>query len=185
MLTVHVPATEMFDDATQKFFTIEEVTLVLEHSLVSLSKWEEIWEKPFLGRSDLTEIETLSYVKCMTLSPENVSDRVYSAIPNDELRRISDYINKSATATWFSEGPPGRPKPKSKEVITSEVIYYWLIAHRIDFQVQYWHLNRLLTLVKVANIKSDPKKSLMPKHELLAQQRLLNEQRRQKLHSKG
>jgi hypothetical protein len=185
MLTITVPPTELFNDETQKFIYVkEETTLVLEHSLVSLSKWEQTWEKPFLGKEDRTLDETIDYVRCMTLSPENPPEEVYRAIPNKTLNEIGEYINKKMTATWFNE-IPGQKKPQSGEVITAEIIYYWLIALQIDFQVQNWHLNRLLTLIRVVNIKNDPKKKMMPKRDAAAQQRLLNEQRRARFNTKG
>lgn len=184
MLKVKIPATELFDDEKQKFIQVKETQLVLEHSLVSLSKWEQNWEKPFLGKEEHTNEQTIDYIRCMTLSPEDVPLEYYYAIPDETLKQISDYINKKATATWFNEAP-GAPKQTSSETITAEIIYYWLVALQIDFQVQEWHLNRLLAFIRVVNIKNDPKKKMMPKREAAAQQRLLNEQRKKQFNTKG
>jgi hypothetical protein len=183
MLTVTIPATELFNDETQKFINTKETTLTLEHSLVSLSKWEQKFEKPFLGKEDKTTLETLEYIRCMTLSPENPPEVIYNAIPAETLTQISDYINAKMTATWFNEAGPNQKS--SSEVVTAEIIYYWLVALQIDFQVQDWHLNRLLTLIRVVNIKNDPKKKMMPKRDAAAQQRMLNEQRRAKFGTSG
>lgn len=180
MLTIHIPETELFDDNTQKFVYVEGVTITLEHSLVSLSKWEQTWEKPFLGKDPKTNEEFLDYVRCMTVSPD-VPKSVYFAITQTDMNRIGDYINAKMTATWFAETPNRR----QSEVVTNEIIYYWLVALEIPFEVQHWHLNRLLTLVRVANIKNDPKKKMMPKRDVAAQQRALNAQRKQQLGTKG
>jgi hypothetical protein len=184
VLTITIPASELFNEETQKFIYIEETELVLEHSLVSLSKWEQKWEKPFLGKERHTTEETMDYIKCMTLSPEYVSDKVYTSLSGDHLDQVGNYINAKKSATWFNE-TPGQSAADSGETITAEIIYYWLIALQIPFEVQHWHLNRLLTLVKVTNIKNDPNKKMMPKADAAAQQRMLNEQRKQRLGTKG
>lgn len=183
MLTITIPETELFNHETQKFLQIKETKLTLEHSLVSLSKWESLWEKPFLGKDERTTPETLSYIQCMILSPEDLPDYYFTSIPNTEITRVSDYIARKMTATWFNEPRTNR---QSGEAITAEVIYYWLVALQIPFNpVENWHLNRLLTLVRVTNIKNDPKKKMMPKKEILDQQRDLNAERRARLETKG
>lgn len=182
MLTVTIPKTELFNDETQRFINIEATTLVLEHSLVSLSKWEQTWEKPFLGREKHTTEETLDYIRCMTLSPENPPEQIYNALTSDLMKQITAYIDRKMTATWFSEVPGQK---RNTDIITSEVIYYWMVSLQIDWQAQYWHLNRLLTLIRVINVKNDPKKKLMPQRDQLAQQRALNEERRKKFGTKG
>jgi hypothetical protein len=184
MLKITIPASELFDEATSKFITTEEISLELEHSLVSLSKWEQIWEKPFLGKDERTDEQTLDYIRCMTLSPEDLSLNVFRSIPQNVMNQITHYINAKMTATWFND-IPGQVNSNSSETITAEVMYYWLIALQIPFEVQYWHLNRLLTLLRVTNIKNDPKKKMMPKADAAAQQRMLNEQRRIEFNSKG
>lgn len=186
MLTIKTKPVHLYDEANEKFIDIEqEYTLMLEHSLVSLSKWEQKWEKPFLGPGANTrsDEEAIDYIRCMCLNPEDIPDLVFQSMTQELQNQIGDYINKSMTATWFND-PPGNRRA-SGEVITAEIIYYWLVAQRIPFEVQYWHLNRLLTLIRVVNIKSDPKKKMMPRADQAQKQRMLNEQRLRQLGTKG
>lgn len=179
MLTIVVPGIEMFDEKQKVFFTRGDVTLELEHSLVSLSKWESIYEKPFLGKDKSTE-EVLDYIKIMTLTP-NVPQNVFNKLTEDNLTKINDYLDAKMTATWFRESPGA---PSSRDIITAELIYYWMIVFNIPFECQYWHLNRLFTLIRVCNIKqAKPKK--MSRAEIAARNRELNAQRREQLGTKG
>jgi hypothetical protein len=179
MLTIVVPGVEMFDEKTQEFITVGDVTLELEHSLVSLSKWESIHEKPFLGKEKSTE-ETMSYIKCMVLTP-NVPEETFEKLTDKNLTDIQEYLDAKMTATWFSDTPGA---PQSRDIITAELIYYWMITFQIPLECQHWHLNRLFTLIRVCNIKqSKPKK--MSRAEIAARNRELNEQRRAQLGTKG
>lgn len=180
MLQVIIPPSEQFDPNTNEFFETKEQTLCLEHSLVSVSKWESKWHKSFLGTKEKTQEEILDYIRCMTLT-QNVNPSVYRCIPASIIEEISRYIEDPMTATWFSEE---ENKKNSKEVITSEIIYYWMIAQNIPVEFQKWHLNRLITLIRVCSIKNQPPKK-MSKSELASRNRALNEARKQRLNTKG
>lgn len=180
MLIIVVPGDEMFNDESQEFVTVGDVTLKLEHSLVSLSKWESIYEKPFLNKDKKTTEEVHGYVKCMTVTPK-IPDEVYSRLSEENYQQVNDYIDAKMTATWFNE-PPGAPR--SREVITAEVIYYWMIVFDIPFDCEKWHLNRLFTLIRVCNAKQ-AKPEKMSRSEIAARNRELNEQRKKQLGTKG
>lgn len=171
---------EGWDEAKEEFFEEKTVTLQLEHSLVSLSKWESKWHKPFLSNNGLTDQESLDYIKCMTIT-KNVKPDVYSHLSKENVDAVIAYINAPMTATTFSDERKGRAK---KEIVTSELIYYWMVAYNIPFECQKWHLNRLLTLVRVCGIKNNPPKK-RSKRETMQNNAALNAARRAKLHSKG
>lgn len=180
MLTIVVSGTEMFDETKQEFITEGGITLELEHSLVSLSKWESKYEKPFLGKTEKTTQEVFDYIKFMTLTP-NIAPEVYEHLSEDNIKAINGYIDAKMTATWFHD-PPGAPA--SRDVITAELVYYWMITFQIPFECQYWHLNRLFTLIRICNIKqAKPKK--MSRAEMAARNRELNAQRREQLGTSG
>lgn len=184
MLTITFPEEERWDETLQEFVIYKAQTITLEHSLVSLSKWESKWNKPFLTKDPKTFEESIDYFKCMTMTP-NVDPDVWKRITNEQIKQINDYIDAPMTATWFNE-KEGLPKGgrKSNEQVTSEIIYYWMIALQIPFECQKWHLNRLLTLVKVCNIKNKPPKK-MSKSEILSKNKALNAARRASLGTKG
>lgn len=181
MLELSIPlGEEYYNEKTEEFVYPEAVVLQLEHSLVSISKWESRWHKPFLTKDDKTPDETLDYVKCMTVT-EHIPDGVYAFLNKDHVDRINNYIQDSMTATTFSGDQGGKGK---REIVTSELIYYWMIALGIPQEYQYWHLNRLLTLIKVCNIKNTPPKK-KSQRDIMNQYEALNKARREKLNSKG
>lgn len=179
MLTIVVPEREYFDDNKNEFVHTKEVTLQLEHSLVSLSKWEAKWNKPFLSSNDKTDEEILDYIRCMTVT-QNVDKSIYYRLSKENIEKINNYINLPMTATTFSDKNASR----NKETITAEIVYYWMIALNIPFECQKWHLNRLLTLVKVCSIKNTPPKK-MSRNEIFSRNRALNASRRKALGTKG
>ena len=189
MLEIKIDPPECFDEEKQEFVNIPSTTLHLEHSLISISKWEAKWHKPFLESSDkMTQEEIIDYVKCMTLS-SNVKDPIiYQFLSEQNVKDITAYIQNPMTATWFNEDKD-KKKPGKKEIITSELIYYWMVELQIPFECQKWHLNRLLTLVRVCNVKheeQDPnKKKKVSKREMMSRAAALNAQRRAKLNTKG
>mgnify|MGYP001298840436 CR=1 FL=1 len=172
MLSINVVLEELFDEQTNTFQPGRSVCLELEHSLVSLSKWESRFRKPFLSTPDRTREETIGYVEAMLLTPD-VPPEVLLKINQDNVDQIVEYIQNPMTATWVTENPNS---PPSREIITSELIYYWMISMQIPFECQYWHLNRLLMLIKVCVHKNAPKKKMSPK-DLAARNRSLNAQR--------
>lgn len=179
MLEIRIGAVRQFDESSQEFVTAGGVPLQLEHSLVSLSKWESIHEKPFLATEDKTEEEIMSYVECMILSEYPKDWRL--RLSEENVEEINAYIGKKMTATWFRDAPG---KPQTREVITSELIYYWMTVFNIPFECDKWHINRLFTLIRVCDLKqSKPKK--MSRAEAASQQRELNAQRRAALKTKG
>lgn len=180
MLTITIPATEEYDDAREEFIETQEQTLILEHSLVSISKWESKWHKPFLSKDNKTPEETIDYIRCMTIT-KNVDPNIYYALTPDIVKQINEYIENPMTATWFSDKSQ---KKSSKEVVTSELIYYWMTALQIPFECDKWHLNRLMTLIQIASIKNQPPKK-MSKKDAMNQQRALNAARRAKSGSRG
>lgn len=180
MIRITVPYTELYDEIKQEFIIVKEQTLSLEHSLVSISKWESKWHKPFLTKEPKSTEETLSYIKCMTIT-QNVDPNVYYALTPDNVQKVNDYIEDPMTATWFS----GKNKPpKGREQITSELIYYWMVTLNIPFECQKWHINRLLTLIRVCEVKNQPKNT-MSLNDIYARNRALNEARKKQLNTKG
>lgn len=180
MLTIQIPELELFDEETAKFSIAEAQTLVLEHSLVSLSKWESKWEKPFLSHERKTLEETYGYISCMGVG-EDIPEELVQRISEDQFQEINDYIEKKMTATWFTNLPASQ---SSRETITAEIIYYWMIALQIPTEYEIWHLNKLFTLIKVVNEKNKPTKK-MDRKTAASEQRRINELRRQQYASNG
>lgn len=179
MLRITIPATEFYDERSETFVKAKEQTLQLEHSLVSLSKWESKWCKPFLSDKEKTEEEVMDYIKCMTIT-QNVDPAVYQCLTAEHFKQIEEYIDAPMTATTFADNRGG----SNREQVTSELIYYWMVSYNIPFECQKWHLNRLITLVRVCGVKNQPAKK-MSKREIMDRNRALNAQRRQQLNTRG
>lgn len=181
-IKVTVPSVELFDSKEQRFFMEDEVILEMEHSLVSLSKWEARFKKPFLGEEKKSAEETYGYIQCMCLDPD-VPMSVIKRISQEEFARINEYIEDSMTATWFAKDPRDVGR---REIVTAELIYHWIYALNIDMEWENRHLSRLFTLIKTISLKNNPpKKARMSKNDIAAQRRELNMQRRAQAQSAG
>ncbi len=180
MLTIKILGGESYNEITQEFVYPDSFDLKLEHSLAALSKWEEKFEKPFLGPGERSNEELFSYIHCMIVKPEDAPMEVVHLLTPENLEEINAYINKKSTATWFSN----TKAKKSGEVITAELIYFWMSSFNIDPEYQHWHLNRLFTLIKIHDEKTK-KPEKMSKSEALAKRRELNAQRRKQMGTRG
>lgn len=180
MLKIVVPEGEAYNELTGEFITAKEQALQLEHSLVSLSKWESKWCIPFLSKDEKTFEETSDYVRCMTIT-QNVDPNVYTFITQENIRVVSEYIKAPMTATIFSKD---NKSPINRDVVTAEIIYYWMITFNIPFECEKWHLNRLLTLINVCNIKNQTPQN-MTQREIFERNKSLNAQRKSSLRTRG
>lgn len=180
MLRITIPEREYYDNVKQEFVYISEQKLILEHSLISISKWESKWKKPFLDKKEKTPEESMDYVRCMSLS-KDINELALRWLPPDAYKLINEYIEDSMTATWFSDR---NQKPGNGPVITSELIYYWMVAFNIPFECEKWHLNRLLTLIKVCESKNAPKKK-MKRKDIYARNTALNAARKRSMGMSG
>lgn len=183
MLQLVIPEQELWDERKQQFVYIKKHTLQLEHSLVSLSKWESKWHKPFLSDEKHSIEEIKDYVRCMTIT-QNVDPSIYNFLSKENYDTVNEYLNDSMTATWFSNDKTGSKTGRPKEVVTSEVIYYWMVSYNIPFECQKWHLSRLLTLIRVCNEKNKSDEKI-PTQEAMKRHAELNAKRRAMWHTKG
>lgn len=181
MLTIYVPLTdELWDEENEEFIPPKLFELELEHSLVSISRWESKWLKPFLTEREKTTEEIMHYIKCMTMTPK-VDPVVYTFLTEDNIREINDYINAPMTATTVSDNGPKRGRSR---IVTSELIYAWMVALNIPHEFENWHINRLLMLIRVINAENNPPKA-RSSSEIMKSNAALNAARRAKYHSKG
>lgn len=180
MLELKIPSIEIYDEDKEEFRLIKGTTLRLEHSLVSISKWESRWKIPFLTKEQKSLEQTIDYVRCMTMN-QNVDPMLYAGITNKHVEKINEYISDNRTATTFNDThlPRGR-----SEIITSELIYFWMAQFNIPMECQRWHLSRLLTLIRIASIKNSPEKK-MSRRAILSQNRSLNAARRKAHKTRG
>lgn len=185
MLEIVVPKSELYDENLKQFVIVDETRIEIEHSLAAVSKWESKWHKPFLqlgvGQQEKTYEELIDYIRCATVT-KDVNPLIFLNLTEDNLKQIADYMNDKMTATWFSEDK--NKASKSREIITSEIIYYWMVALNIPFECQYWHLNRLLTLIRVCDEKNQPSKK-MSKRDVMKRNKALNASRRKAHHTRG
>lgn len=181
MLELVIQETEFFNNSTNEFLTVPETTLKLEHSLHAISKWESKWGKPFLTKDKKTDVEVRDYVKCMLTEKTPYSDLIIANLNYEQESLIADYIEAPMTATWFSKTQEEKP---NKKIITAEIIYYWMISQNIPLECEHWHLNKLLTLIKVCGIENAPKKK-MSRAEEARSRSALNRARRMSSGSKG
>ncbi len=181
MLHITVPAREFYDESKEEFITTKEQTIIMEHSLISLSKWEAKWKKPYLSDAPKTNEEIIDYLRCMTVGPKNLDPNIYAALTKENLEEISEYIQDPMTATTINE----RKRPGGREILTSELIYYYMIAQNIPVEFEKWHLNRLIMLIRVCAIKNNPKKEKMSRSEIMKQNKALNAARRARYRTRG
>lgn len=180
MLELVIKQFELFDEVRQEFTEVPETTLRLEHSLVSISKWESKWKLPFIDTKEKTTEQVLDYIKCMTIG-QNINPLVYYGLGRDDLEKVKQYIEEEQTATTFNSIDRA---PSSNRFVTSELIYYWMTVYNVPFECQKWNLSRLLALLRIASIENAPKKK-MSKRAVMDQNRALNKARRQARRSKG
>lgn len=180
MLQITIPGMEFWDSKKYEFVYLDEKTLQLEHSLVSISKWESKWHKPFLLKTEKTTEEILDYIKCMTIT-QNVHPDVYLRLTKDNVDEIKAYIENPMTATTFSEETMSKG---GREIVTSELIYYWMVTLGIPSEYQKWHINRLLTLIRVCNVKNAPPKK-RSKRDIMSRNAALNAARRKQYNTRG
>lgn len=180
MLTISTNGGEFFDEKTGEFRSVKGQTFSLEHSLISLSKWEAKYHRSFINNGPETEEEMIEYIRCMTIT-QNVDPCVYRNLSYDNVLEIKKYMEDPMTATWFSD----KQNPKSRQkTITAELIYYWMFQLNIPIQFEKWHLNRLLTLIRLCDLENAPKKKMKSK-DVRKQNSELNRMRRERLGSNG
>lgn len=181
MLRIVIPGVDAWDEAKEEFVTTQDTVLVLEHSLISISKWEAKWHKPFLSKDKKTPEQITDYIKCMTITP-NVKDEVYNFLTKENIDDVLAYVDNPMTATTITDRSGARRV--SRDIITSELIYYWMVALEIPFECQKWHINRLMMLIQICEIKNQPDKK-MSRKSTMQQNAALNAVRRQRSHSRG
>lgn len=183
MLKILIPESEYFDSKTNEFIYTKKQELLLEHSLMSISKWESKWKKPFFSKEKKTLPETIDYVRCMTIT-KSVDPLIYKGLTRDAMEQINQYIEDPMTATWFSDD---KSKGRNREIVTAELVYYWMIALGIPFECQKWHFNKLLALIRVCNIKNDESNGgkKMSKRATMQSYNEINAARRKAMRTKG
>lgn len=180
MLRIAIGGNEYYDERENRIIEIPAKVVCLEHSLRSIAKWESKWNIPFLSNKEKTREQSVDYIRCMETTGR-IDLSFMDLITPEQTKRVSEYINANMTATTITHR--GGRKP-SREIITAEILYYWMIQYGIPSEYDKWHLNRLLTLIEVCSIKSGPQQKMGHK-EQMAQQRALNEARRAQFKTRG
>lgn len=180
MLKIEIPEREYYDERIERFGRIKATTLYLEHSLISISKWEAKWHIPFF-ESEKTPEQTMDYIRCMILNREiDEKADVLNFLTQQDVEKINTYINDPMSATTIKD-TGGRVNPQK---VTSELVYYWMIQYNIPSDFEKWHINRLIMLIRVCSEESKPKKK-MSRAEIMAQNRARNAARKARLNTKG
>lgn len=181
MLHIDIGGGEFFNDLTNEFYYVKPRTITMEHSLLSISKWESKWKKPYLSSDSRTFEEELDYIRCMTIT-KDVDPLLYNNLSIDDYKKIREYCDDPHTATTITSY---LPKNRRARTITSELIYCWMVSYNIPSEYEKWHINRLLTLIRVCGIENNPNGKKMSRAEVARQNAELNRARRAKYNTKG
>lgn len=185
MITIKIPDREYYNEDTNEFISVKGPVLTMEHSLLSIRKWESKWHQPFMGKKEPTFEQMLDYFRCMTITPKDVGIEVFHGLSAENVAELKAYIGDSMTATTFHTYP-GKKKGKASgpSIITAEVVYGWMFQNGIPLECEKWHFNQLMTLIRVCAQQGgvNPK---MSKKDILAQNKALNEARKAKLGTRG
>lgn len=186
MYELKVKGGELYNNLTKEFIYVKPHTLIIEHSLISLHAWEAIWHIPFLGDQKLNYEQIVSYIKCMTLN-HDVDPNIYLFITDENIKEVNAYIDNPMTATWFGDGL-GTSKKKKKRagrIVTAELLYYYMLSLNIPFECRKWHLNQLITLIKVCNEENETPNKKVSKRDFIKRRDEINEMRKKQLHTTG
>lgn len=187
MLKIFIPDSQTYDEDREEFVSVKATTLQLEHSLLSIKKWESKWHEPFLEKKDKTSEQLIDYIQCMTIN-QNIDPNVYLFITDEQIKEICDYMEDPMTATWFSSDKEPTSPTNNRirgRIITAELIYYWMIKLGIPVEFQKWHISQLITLIRVINAEEAPKGKTMSKKELYEKYDRINAANRARFHTRG
>jgi len=183
MLTITIPDKKYFNENTNEFFVLKGRTITMQHSLYSIRKWESKWHTYYLDNKNLTTEQIIDYFRMMTIT-RDVDPRIYMNLSAENIQEISKYIHDPMTATTFKDLKSRQRSRGRREITTSEIVYYWMIINDIPFECEKWHLNQLMTLIRVCSDAKVPEQKMTEK-EIFEYNKSLNERNRAKFHSKG
>lgn len=179
---------ELFDEETNTFLHPVGKKLHLEHSLLSISKWEAEWEIPFLN-TDKTSEQSLSYIKCCVLD-DDFDELLLNTLSDKNILDFNAYLSKGMTAkkiidlrSSLSQKRKSR-RPASQKALTSEDIYYSMIQFHVWKECEEWPLQRLLSLLQLCSLKSNSTGE-MSKSDQAKFYREENARRKAKYHTNG